>query len=342
MEANDQSQLLFEEKGRKNHPIMGLGLMAGAGMFLTVGDGILQYIFKEWPNRVTVSEVVLIRSLILLLFTAIFMIHGKVHPYDGSFKNFFMLNLMGAAEVGAVVFVYLALEKMPVGDATVIQHTAPVFTLAFSFTCLKEGCPIFDVICGFISFIGVAIMTRPSLIFGTYGHHFQKADAVTSKPGEPAYLIGVGFALIGTIMVSLLFILIRIAGKTFDVTVTILYPSILGAVISPIIKVSFDEVWFEKWNAKIWVYVAIVGLFSFVGLMLMAESLQIEDCVPAALVRNLDVVYAFLLETALVKVRPDLMTLAGASIVIFATSLIPLNRIYFSKLEICHKHQYKE
>ena len=355
MEDKDDEQTLFEkrkdEKSAKSSRLLGLGLMAGAGMFLTVGNCVVQYTHKKWPNRVTTFEVLLIRSLIQLFFTIIFMIYGKIHPYGSSPKNLVVLSLMGVAEVIAIVFVYFALERMPVGDATVIQFTAPVFTLAFSFVCLRKGCSVFDTICGCISFAGVVVMTRPTLIFGMHKnvgkslpphHHPHKAHSITSKPGDPAYLGGVGFALMAAILLSLFFILNKIAGRKLDVTLTILYPSILGVVISPMFKAGLHEAWFDKWNGEIWAYIVVVGFVSFVGLMFMAEALQLEDAGPAVLIRNLDVVYAFCLQFILMKLKPDLMTLFGAAIVIFATSLIALNRTCFSKLQICQKGQSEE
>ena len=244
-------------------------------------------------------------------------------------------------QVAAIVCVYFALERIPVGDATVIQFTSPVFTVAFSFLCLRKGCGILDTICGVISFGGVIVLARPSILFS---HKTHEAHAVTHnmhankhvKPGDAKYLEGVGYAIIAAVCLSLFFILNKMTGKKLDVTLTIFYPSVMGVLISPIFIAATHHTWFS-WNWEIWGLIVVVGFVSFVGLMFMAESLQLEDAGPAILVRNLDVVYAFLLQYAILKIKPDMMSLVGAGIVLAATSLIAVNRTVFARMESCQR-----
>ena len=235
---------------------------------------------------------------------------------------------------------YFALERIPVGDATVIQFTAPVFTVAFSFLCLRKGCGILDTICGVISFGGVIVLARPTILFSHKEHnahsvsHIMHAKKNVVKPGDAKYLEGIGYAIIAAVCLSLFFILNKMTGKKLDVTLTIFYPSAFGVLFSPIFIAVQHKSWFD-WNMEIWGLITVVGFVSFVGLMFMAESLQLEDAGPAILIRNLDVVYAFLLQYGLLKVKPDLMSLIGGGIVLAATSLIAINRTVFARMEAC-------
>ena len=236
---------------------------------------------------------------------------------------------------------YFALERIPVGDATVIQFTAPVFTVAFSFLCLRKGCGILDTVCGVISFGGVIVLARPTILFShkkanahVPSHIGHAPNKVAAKPGDAKYLEGIGYAILAALCLSLFFILNKMTGKKLDVTLTIFYPSVFGVIISPIFIAVKHTTWFA-WAPETWGLICVVGFVSFVGLMFMAESLQLEDAGPAILIRNLDVVYAFLLQYALLKIKPDLMSFVGAGIVLAATSLIALNRTVFAKLEIC-------
>ena len=216
-----------------------------------------------------------------------------------------------------------------------------MFTVAFSFLCLRKGCGILDTICGVISFGGVIVLARPSILFS---HKTHEAHAVTHnmhankhvKPGDAKYLEGVGYAIIAAVCLSLFFILNKMTGKKLDVTLTIFYPSVMGVLISPIFIAATHHTWFS-WNWEIWGLIVVVGFVSFVGLMFMAESLQLEDAGPAILVRNLDVVYAFLLQYAILKIKPDMMSLVGAGIVLAATSLIAINRTVFARMESCQR-----
>eukprot|EP00795_Rhopilema_esculentum_P006354 gene6354-11788_t len=179
-----------EEEPKKTNPrILGLGLMAGAGCFLTIGNVIVQYTHKKWPSKVSTFEVLFIRSFIQTLFIVAFMTYGKVSVYGNCLRNLIVLSIMGIAEVAAIVCVYFALERIPVGDATVIQFTAPVFTVAFSFLCLRKGCGILDTVCGVISFGGVIVLARPTILFSHKEHN--------------AHVVGGGIVLAATSLIAI-------------------------------------------------------------------------------------------------------------------------------------------
>ena len=222
----------FEEKmvaifsnlvGRKtkNQRILGLLLMATAGVFLTLGNSLVQYVYKRSKSKISSFEVLFIRSFIQAVFTLMFMIYGKVHPYGEKKVNLFRLIAMGITEVNAIIFVYLALEKIPVGDATVVQFTAPIFTVFFSYCLLRKGCGWLDTVCGLISFIGVVFIAKPDLIYG-HGSHFlhhssniAHGNSTTVKPPNTnkEYITGSIFALVAAMSLSLFFILNKMNGE---------------------------------------------------------------------------------------------------------------------------------
>ena len=89
-----------EEVLQKANPrLLGLGLMAGAGCFLTIGNVIVQYAHKKWGENISTFEILFIRSLIQLVFIVAFMGYGKVGVYGKSLRNLIVLSIMGIAEV---------------------------------------------------------------------------------------------------------------------------------------------------------------------------------------------------------------------------------------------------
>ena len=60
-------------------------------------------------------------------------LYNNIHIYGGKRKNIWSLSLMGVFEASAIVLIYIALKKIPVGEATVIHFTAPVFTHAVQY-----------------------------------------------------------------------------------------------------------------------------------------------------------------------------------------------------------------
>ena len=319
----------------KHQKVLALVLMAAAGLFLTLGNSLVQFIYMKNPGlHVSSFEVLFIRSLVQLVFTVIFMVHGKVHPYGSEKKNIWSLCMMGIVEAAAIVLVYLSLEKIPVGDATVIQFTAPVFTMIFSFCITKKCCGWIDGIFGPVSFIGVIFIAKPSIIEGDktsiYFHQQHKAPHTKSMLNTLStdYIVGASFALLAAICLSWFYILNKMNGKKTDVTLTIFYPSIFGMIIAPIaMGIKGEHVVLTELNSLSWGLLFVVGFVAFIGLMFMAEALQLENPGPAVLIRNMDVIYAFIFQYIFVHHPPGLSALIGTIIVLSCTSIIAINRI---------------
>ena len=130
-----------EEEPKKTNPrILGLGLMAGAGCFLTIGNVIVQYTHKKWPSKVSTFEVLFIRSLIQSLFIVAFMIYGKVSVYGNCLRNLIVLSIMGIAEVSWVPLLALIniLVSAKTFDITNYQEYIIVITIICQIRNSKE------------------------------------------------------------------------------------------------------------------------------------------------------------------------------------------------------------
>jgi len=317
----------------KNQRLLGLLLMSGAGLFLTLGNCLVQYVYKKNEKiKISSYEILFVRSVIQAFFTVILMVYGKVHPYGGKKKNLITLFSMGVAEVVAIVFFYLGLERIPVGDATVIQFTAPVFTVLFSFAFLRKGCGWLDTIVGMVSFLGVVFIAKPELLSSPQTHVHVHAHNVKDMFNNHNYMEGALFALLTAVFLSLFFILNKVNGMKLDVTLTIFYPSLFGIIAAPVaMAISKDQFLLSEINTVHWTIIIVVGFVSFIGLLFMGQALQLEDAGPAVLIRNCDVIYAFILQYFLMNHSPSLAALVGTIIVLCCTTIIALNR--FFKLE---------
>ena len=310
--------------------------MSAAGFYITMSNCLVQFAFKSTHAEISPYTFLFYRSLFVFLLNLVFMLAGRVRPLRDS-KSTCILCLMGLAGTCQILFVFLALERIPVGDATVIQFTAPVFTMTFSFLLLGVSCTLFDTFCGCVSFIGVVIMTKPSVFFGSslkeekeYPSNLNP-DEDSKNSDEQDYLVGISFALLSSIFVSIFYVLNKISGQKLDLTLTILYPSLIGIIAAPIVALILGEslsIQFHWTNVSV---ILLVGLLSFVHLLFVAEALQLEDAGPASLVRNADIVYAFILQFFFLGVHPEWTTLLGTGLIIVSTAMIALRRISESK-----------
>ena len=121
-------------KDDRSRKIFCILLMASAGIFLSLGNSMVQFIFdKNTDIYISPYQVLFTRSLIQAILTVMLMLYNNIHIYGGKRKNIWSLSLMGVFEASAIVLIYIALKKIPVGEATVIHFTAPVFTHAVQY-----------------------------------------------------------------------------------------------------------------------------------------------------------------------------------------------------------------
>lgn len=60
----------------------------------------------------------------------------------------------------------------------------------------------------------------------------------------------------------------------------------------------------------------------FIGQLLMNRGLQIEKAGPAALMRNLDIVLAFIYQITILHITPTPWSIAGAVLILTCTSIV--------------------
>ena len=336
---------------RKKHKCLGLILMFGAGIFLTLGNSLFQFIEMEAPAHISSSEMLIIRCVVQLLFSIAFMVYGNVHIYGRWKKNVIPLIAMGITEVCVIIFMYEAIERMPVGDATVLQFTAPVFTAFLSFVFIKTQLRLFDAVFGIISFVGVVFIAKPDLVFPTKisivkvlhttGYNYN-TSAVNNTISHRTivynlhYLEGAMFAIASAFSLSLFFILNKINGMKLDVILTIFYPSAMGILIGPIVMLIRKEHFFiNAIKGEYWGILIFIGFTSFIGLMLLGESLQLQNPGPAILIRNCDIVFVYILQYLLMHIVPTPSAGIGTFMILGCSSLIALNHSFNLDKKCC-------
>ncbi len=68
-------------------------------------------------------------------------------------------------------------------------------------------------------------------------------------------------------------------------------------------------------SASMWGWMCFVGLMGFVGQATMSRGGQLEKAGPAAMMRNLDVVFAFVLQISFLAETPSGGSVAGAILI---------------------------
>lgn len=142
-------------------PAAGIAFMI-LGMFLiSVNDMLIKGVSGNYP----LHEVVLIRSLIGLCFTLVFMkLEGGLHLMRTSRPGLHLLR--AALVVTANSAFYAAIVVMPLATATAIYFVAPMFITVLSVPVLGETVGLRRIAAVLVGFAGVIVAMWSQLSFG--------------------------------------------------------------------------------------------------------------------------------------------------------------------------------
>jgi len=341
-EQNEETDNEIEEKylfiSPANRGIAGLFMMGLSGLYYIVANTLIQIVYTRSSEHVTSFSLVLARSVVATVFAAVFLVIGRVNPFQ-SLNMMLAQTILGISSFGSILFLYLSLERIPVGDATAIQCMVPIFTTILSIIFLKQKSNFMDYICCFFGIIGLVIMTRPMSIFGLQDNDSRELckkvsgcnKDVTSQGNSTDYTYGVIYSLLSAFTIAIFFILVKALGRRGDFMIGIFYLGIVGSVI-PIVH---DVVRSQKPQLGIderdWIIIFLASFLSYLSLMFLAEALQLEDAGPASMIRYTDFVYAFILQYLILGIKPTILTIIGAFIIICSTGTLTLYRHFAAK-----------
>ena len=325
----------FDEPGKRR--IKGMLLMALAGIYITFANALVQFIRIKMKAPLPPLSFFLVRSAFTAAGSFLFLLVAKINPFPNNRAVIFLLVSAVACAFG-VLFVFEALDKIPVGDVTVLFFTSPIMTSALGLIFLKQKCSVVDAFCIVFNFAGIIVMTQPSFLFEKQEPSSQEMcrflvehSKVLNIPGTRHYMIGAIYSLLGSLCFAVFYILTQHCSKNTDVMLTLFYVGIVGTLMAISISIASKKFISFSNNWKIWMLLFFVGLLSFVHMLFVAEALLLEDAGPCVVIRNADSIYAFILQYFLMKVTPGVNTLIGGVIVIVSTTALAVYRYVSAK-----------
>lgn len=230
------------------------------------------------------------------------------------------MPVMGRALLGAssITCSYCALKLIPLGDATTIRFSLPIWTLIISYLVLNESCNMFKIFAVVISVSGVVLIAKPdecTYIFNELLHAFKfesdrefknhtieyeyyKAEQEVEQESFPLsnqpfrQFEGSLLALASSICLSLSLVALRLCKQT-PAEITILWLSIISIGIGSITLVALSE-WRLPDNFMDVFYIFLNGLCGSIGQWFITSALKIEQSGIISLARTFDIEVAFI------------------------------------------------
>jgi len=246
-------------------------------------------------------QVVFARSIIVLAITGVLLLRQGISPLGYSRP---MLLLRGSVGFISLTCFYFALIHLPLAEATVIQYTNPVWTALLAALLLREAIGRRELALSLASLVGVVIIARPTVLFGT---------ATESLPALPV-LAG----LIGAVVSGLAYVIVRHVSRTEAPLVIVFWFALVSAIGSlPFLLGDFVT----PSPAAGW-FLLGVGATTWLGQIFVTLGLRAERAGKAMAVAYLQVVFAAMWGALILAERPDRWTLAGGAVILGATWLL--------------------
>jgi drug/metabolite transporter (DMT)-like permease len=76
-----------------------------------------------------------------------------------------LLIIQGAVGGSTLVLLFFTFRRLPLGDATTIIFSSPVFVMIMSFLFLREPCGFFRTLIVCLLLTGVVLISKPPFVF---------------------------------------------------------------------------------------------------------------------------------------------------------------------------------
>jgi drug/metabolite transporter (DMT)-like permease len=259
-------------------------LLAAALLF-----GAMAYLAKQTTRGLDGAQTAFVRFAIGLAIVAGRFVARRERPAIVRRDLLFMRGFFG----GTAVLVYFeTMKRLPVGTATLLNYTAPVFSATFAAIFLGEALPRLRVLAMGVAGCGVALVVvgQGRALGGAY--LWQAAGLLS------AVLAGIAVTSI------------RAARRTDGAW------EVFGAfcLIGLLCTGPFAAAGWRPPDAGMWALLAAVGVVAAAAQMLMTHALGAVDAATAGIVGQLTVVTAMVLGVALDGEPFTAMSLAGAAL----------------------------
>jgi len=257
-------------------------------------------------RRLPSSQVVLVRAVLTLALSYWAVRRAGVPSIWGEQRRLLLVRgLLGAIGINGF---YWSLVHLPLGEATLIQYTNPVFATILAALWVGERVRVREVMCLGLALVGVVFITRPGFLFGSAASAYAPAD--------------VAIALVGALGSGAAYASVRKLGPSEHASVVVFY---LPLVTLPLAIPGALSAWRHP-TALEWLLLAGVGICTQVAQVYMTKGLQAESAVRATTTGYLQIVFAGAWGALLLGERPSPWTLVGAALIVSSALAVAFSK----------------
>lgn len=253
-------------------------------------------------------QLVFARSILQLLFALFSCAMAGIHPLGPRDKAGWMFA-RGACGALGLAAMFFAISVMDLGDATTIFFTGPVFTALFAYAFLGEALTGILVLASLLSTTGVTLVVRPAILF----RH-------TVDPISAQAVLGAACALGGAVLAAAAYVIVRKVGTQVHFLVNVTWFGLVSSGASLVAAFALQQPVVP--DAQQWAVLLGVGVMAFLGQCCLNSGLQLAPAGPGTVMRNLDVVFAYVYQVTLLHDPANPLSVVGAALVVSSAVLL--------------------
>ncbi|KAI5695685.1 hypothetical protein M8J75_001885 [Diaphorina citri] len=311
---------------QRRYPYLGVLLATISSLFFSMCSVIVKWMVNVHPMQLAAC-----RFIGVLMPAIPILIYKNETPFPKGKRV--MLLLRSFTGTTGLMLSFYAFRHMHLADASVIVFSVPVFVSVFAYVFLKEPCGLFNVVSIFLTLLGVVLITRPPVLFGSTVPSLSVND---DEDGERSEMWGAVAAISATIFGANAIVLIRaLKGLHFSVIMSSFGAFALFQTLG--FSWSLDVLCWPSCGVERFLIV-LLALFSFAGQILLTLSLQLEQAGPVSIARSADIVFAFVWQVLFFQEVPNVFSVVGA---ILVTSCVILTGLRKWAMTLPHESSLK-
>ncbi|KIL58908.1 hypothetical protein M378DRAFT_169988 [Amanita muscaria Koide BX008] len=320
----------------------GLLLVVLSQMFFSMMNAAVKLLRTDDPP-VSALQVILVRMAITGICSLVYMLSTQMHDSILGPKGVrLLLTFRGITGFVGFFGGYYALQFLSLSDATVLIFLSPLCTAVAGALFLKESFGISQGLSGIVSLVGVVLIARPPVLFGSIGDPLNLMPPSVAVPplsvsasNPAARLIAVGVALVGVFGITGGYISVRAIGKRAHPLIIMIHLAI-NCVLIATIGMAVTRAPFVVPSFRDCLALLMIGLFSFVGQILLTMGLQRETAGRASMGLYTQIVFATIFEHTYFHATSSWLSILGTVLILSSASYVAMNK------EKPHNHASQE
>jgi drug/metabolite transporter (DMT)-like permease len=248
--------------------------------------------------------------------------------------------LAGRCFTGTISLIagFTAFTHLPLEDASTLIFTAPLVTFGVARVVLKEDVSLVDFFCAIACLLGVicvssnqALHNNPlnnatlnNVTVNNVTLNVNATSAFTQTTSNPQRTIGIIVALTAACASGCAYVFVRKLSDVDPETVVGTFMAFAG-VVSAFLAFLTSSFSLPHDAVQTWSCIGI-GVSGFVGQQLLTRGLAIEKAGPAAVMRYLDVLFAFLWSAFFLHATINPWSVVGAVVIMCSAVTVTVNR----------------